>query len=155
MTPYATGTMSKKKRGGGAATEDVEGYGEEGEAAAVESEEEEEGVENDTMIKVCRSGVGYCGGRGGDGGLWGVRGRRGRQLQRRVRRRKRDWKMTPWSRSVGQGLKGLLGAYSNPDLLSLIPSCLHMKCNIYYAPLWKKEGHIALHMSVGRYVGIP
>ena len=58
MTPYATGTMSKKKRGGGAGAEDMEGYGEEGEAAAAESEEEEEGLENDTMIKVSRSGIG-------------------------------------------------------------------------------------------------
>lgn len=57
MTPYATGSLTKKGRGGGAAT--VEDYGTEGQeegegtAAVQESDEEEKSdVELDSMIKV-------------------------------------------------------------------------------------------------------
>lgn len=57
MTPYATGTLTKKGRGGGAATgEDFSMEGEEeeeGTAAVQESDEEQKSdVELDSMIKV-------------------------------------------------------------------------------------------------------
>lgn len=57
MTPYATGTLTKKGRGGGAAiAEDFRMEGEEegeGTAAVQESDEEQKSdVELDSMIKV-------------------------------------------------------------------------------------------------------
>ena len=52
MTPYSTGTLTKKKRGAAAVdTEDL--LGEEGEGETfVEEEEEGDDLETDTMIKV-------------------------------------------------------------------------------------------------------
>ena len=54
LTPYATGNLTKKKRGGGGGGTELEGLeGEDGEAAVnAESDEEEQGLSVDSMIKV-------------------------------------------------------------------------------------------------------
>lgn len=65
MTPYSTGTVSKKRRGAAAVDpEDLLGEEGEGDGAVIEEEEEEgDDLEADTMIKVSftLSWGGHCG----------------------------------------------------------------------------------------------
>ena len=51
MTPYSTGTMSKKKKGKGGADLEL-GMEEDGEAYVESDDGDDDNIDNDTMIKV-------------------------------------------------------------------------------------------------------